>query len=170
MNQVEPEAIDKTSYLLWPDLDFTVKDLGSNRKTACKLERTQLEPLDCNILRIPNLPLSTCFHCSQVAALSSGQLMKLTPMASDTALTCSWAGWENEQIAPSRPHITWTILDHCTKLPVQWLLAQTLTPFSFTVPMQRFSVKLLLGAKVKSGTHTSPNLKNAVLVNKSNFK
>lgn len=50
------------------------------------------------------------------------------------------------------------------------LLAQTLTPFSFTVPIQRFSVKLLLGAKVKSGTHTSPNLKNALLIKTSNFK
>ena len=34
-------------------------------------------------------------------------------------------------------------------------LTQPLTGFSLTVPMQRFSVKLLLGAKVRSGTQTS---------------
>lgn len=51
---------------------------------------------------------SKYFHCSQGAALSSGQLMKLTPMASETILTCSCAERENEQIAPSPPHITWT--------------------------------------------------------------
>ena len=34
-------------------------------------------------------------------------------------------------------------------------LTQPLAGFSLTVPMQRFSVKLLLGAKVRSGTQTS---------------
>lgn len=57
---------------------------------------------------IPNLPFSKYFHCSQGAALSSGQLMKLTPMASETALTCSCAERENEQIAPSPLPVTWT--------------------------------------------------------------